>query len=280
MQIRLREKQTLQIDAGGNVTGARLIYHCNGLGSSTTLQILGEVKSAAEVIPGASIDTVEVVTLPDADCCDIAVNYRDAGRQGDTQFAPRKRKPGDVLWSFDVSGGTQNVRTAVAQISSQGQAELVNNVANYVGWNGKFGEAFDCSGVNILVPSMRETCRLTLSASAVSSSFRATLGGLVGKVNNSSFHGWNAGEVLFTGATLSAPYVNDDGDTLHDVSYSFDIRPNESSVTIGGYTISSVRGWDYAWGVTAFNQQTNKNEVKAVFVSQVYKYASFAGLGV
>lgn len=280
MQIRLREKQTLQIDASGNVTGARLIYHCNGLGSSTTLQILGEVKSAAEVISGASIDTVEVVKLPDADCCDVAVNYRDAARQGDTQFSRRKRQPGDELWSFDLSGGTAVVRRAVAQLSDQGDPLLTENVADYVGWNGKFGEAFQCAGVNIITPSMRETCRLTVSATTVDSTFRRTLGELCGKVNTSAFHGWNAGEVLFAGASLSAPYYNDDGANLVDVTYNFNIRANEASVTIGNYSLSDVNGWDYAWGITGFDPSTQKNAVLAVFVSQVYDYADLNDLGV
>jgi hypothetical protein len=281
MRIRLKNKQTFQIDATSTVTGARLVYHVNELGNNTTLQILAAVKAAAESIPGAAIDTVEVVTLPDADCCDVAVNYRDAARQEDTAFSRRKRRPGEELWGFDVSGGTANVKTALEQVAADGDADLLDNIADYVGWNGKFGEAFQCAGVNIIVPAMRETCRKTMLASGVTAAFRRTLSGLVGKVNSVAFHDWEPGEVLFAGASLSTPYYNDLGQKIVDVTYSFNIQPNEDAPAEVPLPIpTTVNGHDYLWTITQFDPDTGHNAVKVGVVSRVYDYADLTALGV
>lgn len=281
MRIRLKSYQTYSTDASGYITSARLVYHCNDLGEQSTAEILRAVKSAASaVIEKSALASVELVDLPRADCCDVAVNYGERSRTADAQFTKRKRKANDVLWSFDVSGGTATVRTALEQIHDDGDALLRENVADFVGWNGKFGEAFSCAGVNVVVPAMRETCRKTVGASSVTAAFRQKIGALVGKVNDGSFHGWNAGEVLFSGATLSEPYVNEDGAELVDVTYSFMIRTNETGREIGEFSLPDVNGWDYAWAITGFDPAEQKNKVRAVFVSRVYNYASFNDLGV
>lgn len=281
MRIRLKKYDAYSIDTTGYITSARLVYHCDELGTQSTADILRAVKTAAAaVIENSALASVELVDLPHADCCDVAVNYGAKNRVEDTAFTRRKRQAGDELWGFSVGGGTATVRTAIEQLFDDGDPLLTENVADYVGWNGKFGEAFQCSGVNVPVPEVRETCRRTVAASSVTSSLRRTIAGLRGKVNSATFHDWNPGEVMFDGATFSEPYANEDGDTLVDVNYSFSIRLNETGREIGSFSLPDVNGWDYAWGISGFDPATQQNDVLAAFVSRVLDYADLTDLGI
>ena len=286
--IRLKEYQVLSIDytqvntgnIRGMVSAERLVYHVDGLGSDSAADILRAVYAAADAtIEASAIASVELVTLPRADCCDVAVVYEPYNKvKGGA--AKSSRKPGDEFWSFDASGGSSSVKLAISTLQAVGDATLTANVNNMVGWNGKFGESAECSGVSVVVPSMRERCRKTLLYSGVTSSLRQGIGDLQGKVNSASFHGWSAGEVLFLGASIGEPYYNNQDQQVADVVYNFAIRRNESGKTIGGHSLGNVEGWDYAWGVTGFDAASGQYKVLAAFVSRVYDRASFSGLGI
>lgn len=277
MNIRLKEYQTYSLDKGGAIDNARLVYIVDNIGTTATADILRAVReAAAATIEAASRDTVELVTLPHANCCDVAVNYIPTARQKINKKT--NRQAGDTYWSFSAAGKTQNVKIALSQREVVGDEQLVENVANMVGWNGKFGAASECSGVNVFFPGMSEQCRKTMLSASDTPALRATIESVYGKVNNATFHGWDAGEVLFMGASIGEPYFNDSGDELVDVTYQFQIQRNEASRLIGDIELSAVEGWDYKWGIYGLDPASGTQGVRLAASSRVYERADFSVL--
>ena len=69
-----------------------------------------------------------------------------------------------------------------------------------------------------------------------------------------------------------------------EISYKFAVSPNQSGLTIGANTGIAKKGWEYLWvqygdDVDATAQVLIKKPV-AVYVEQVYPFASFGGLGI
>lgn len=104
---------------------------------------------------------------------------------------------------------------------------------------------------------------------------------MVGKVNKGSFHGWQTGEVMFIGASYSAPSDNNSAKVV--VSFDFMIQPNESEFEICGNKISK-EGFEYAWSITRTSADAEKKspavDVVGIYIDQVCPYADFGCLGV
>lgn len=284
MRVSLKEYNTLSLNNNGQVSSARLIYKVNDLGTSSTGDILREVRSAAAAtIEAATRDNVELVSLPHADHCEVAVVYVPTA-QGMVLDRPGSRHVGDEKWTFEASEGEVTAVTALSQIATvDATAEQFysTNVGTMIGWNGKLGAESACEGVGIGTPVTRLTCRRTVaSATAQTTAFAQTILSYQRKVNTATFHGFAAGQVRFLGATIGESYLNDEGDELTDVSYAFALKANEAARTVGLVTIPAKYGWDYAWTITAFNAATGKLETVFGAVSRVYEYADLTSLGI
>ena len=113
-------------------------------------------------------------------------------------------------------------------------------------------------------------------------SYKLTLMGLTGAVNSAAFRGFSPGEVLFMGA--SGARRGTDPDDRWEITYKFAASPNQSGMSVGGISGIQKRGWDYLWvqygeDVDAAASVLIKKPI-AVYVEQVYPFASFAGLGI
>ena len=105
---------------------------------------------------------------------------------------------------------------------------------------------------------------------------------LTGKVNNGSFKGFDAGEVLFLG--VSGARRGTHTDDLWELSFSFAVSPNRTNLTVGPITGIVKNGWQYLWVLYEDhideNAKVRVKKPKAVFVENVYETASFSGLGI
>ena len=282
-RIRLKEYTTYQLNDSGLINNARLLYHVNDLGAATTADILRAVQTnAPATIEAAVRGTCELVTLPKADCCDVAVNYTAATAQ---KIDPKsKRKVNDEKWTFESTTGEITATVALSQIAIVDEtpgAALTASIGDMIGWNGKFGTESACSGVSVHTPSTRLMCRRTVAAAtAQTTAFEQGIVNLQRHVNSATFHGYAAGQVLFLGASVGEEYYNENDDLLVDVTYQFAVCANEASRVIGGVTLPAKDGWDYAWTITEFNAATGKMETVCGVVSRVYEYADLTTLGI
>ena len=183
----------------------------------------------------------------------------------------------EAQMSFDCGGGTKHVTHAITQ--EQRFPEKIKGTFAAIGWNGKSGADMEISGVDIPTAQLRETYTIGIPLNELTVQYKRMLAGLVGCVNAKSFKGWDSGEVMFLGASYSAPVS---GATMATVTFNFSIQPNEADVSFAGQSIGDVVGWDYVWARSAASIDDDgvpTTKVDSVYVAQVCKYADFNKLG-
>jgi len=106
-----------------------------------------------------------------------------------------------------------------------------------------------------------------------------TLFQLTGRVNTGAFKGFNAGEVLFLGASGSRRGYGD-----WEITFRFAASPNVTNLTIGDITGINKKGWEYLWVRYADSEDTAaKALVKkpiAVYIERVYDDGNLSLLGI
>ncbi len=145
---------------------------------------------------------------------------------------------GKVTEAWSTTGGMQHVTQSGASVGYGPDADASAN-KNAINLDPETGEV---RGVDIVVPQRSLTLRVQLDPTDVTDVYQEQLTALTGRVNNASFRGHAAGEVLFLGA--DAPGYTD-GDPLYELVYNFAISPNRSGLEIGDITVTSKLGWHY-----------------------------------
>lgn len=106
-----------------------------------------------------------------------------------------------------------------------------------------------------------------------------TIYSLVGHTNDTPFRGFEAGEVLFLGATGSKR-----GSGLWEISYRFECSPNFDDLSVGEITGIVKAGWDFLWVLWKEASGEGASFVaptpEAVYIEQLYDAGSFASLGI
>ena len=107
---------------------------------------------------------------------------------------------------------------------------------------------------------------------------------MVGCINGSSFWGFSAGELLFTGCNGSR--TGKKSSDKWQVTFRFSVQKNQSNIAIGSLGTINKRGWDVLWVRYKEDtiEQDGKKSVfrvpKAAYVEQVYAEANFSSLGI
>lgn len=181
----------------------------------------------------------------------------------------------DSEFTFDTGGETTRITQSLTTVSSYAPAgETAPD------FQGAIGVSEDrVEGVDITVPTFQfsETHRFT--DAQVTESYRLTLFNMTGTVNNATWRGFAAGEVLFLGAQGSKR-----GNDLWTITFRFSASPNVTGQTIGTIAGVAKNGWDYLWARYAdFEDATAYALVKrpiAVYVERVYPRTDFSTLGI
>jgi len=224
----------------------------------------GLVRKSVSIEP-VVMDTVN----PDACIWNGTAQYARASQ------ASEPPETGESTFSFDTGGGTQHVTQSKATVSRYAPAGKTAP-----DFRGAVGATHDSvEGVDITVPIYNFSETHYLADSVVTGSYKATLFDLTGKVNNASFRGFAAGEVLFLGASGSKR-----GDDDWEITFRFAGSPNKTGLTVGDITGIDKKGWQYMWVRYAdAKDATAKAIVKkpvAVYIEKVYEEGNFSGLGI
>lgn len=191
------------------------------------------------------------------------------------RYGPRKpREPGDSAFSFDISTGTQRItqsRSTVDRYAVPGR--------DPVDYQGAIGVARDgtVEGAEILVPEFQYTEEHTFES--LSAGYIGTLFGLTGKVNDSQWKHFAAGECLFVGATGRKTAEEE-----WRVTYTFLGAPNLTGLSVGDIDGITKDGWDYLWVVYEDVLDNDAGLViqkpVEVHIERVYDRADFDDLGI
>lgn len=134
----------------------------------------------------------------------------------------------------------------------------------------------DVNGVNVFVPqvSYRETHYF--NPASVTQTYRNTVISMTGTVNDDEWKTFEAGEVLFLGATFSLS----DGERI-TATYNFSIEKNAENLSAGGISGIDKDGQDFIWFYHITEKDQNNEPVKilrAVYVEKVYNRTDFSAL--
>ena len=174
--------------------------------------------------------------------------------------------------SFDTTGGTQHITQSYATRERYAaQGFTAPNHGGAIGVNDG-----NINGCDIIVPTLGFCMSKQLSG-VLNTGFLKMLAELTGKINATPFAGFDAGEVLFEGASGSKQGLGE-----WDVSYKFKASPNVQNLKIGNIQIGYKGGWEYFWvqylEQTDNEAKTNKKVPFAAYVEIVYHEADFSPL--
>jgi hypothetical protein len=253
--------------------------------------------------PGAGFQSLEAESytleyLGD-DAWHLEVNYaKDGGVDSDEDPNPLRRSR-----SFDTGGGTTHVTQAKGtpapaekRYPNSESAPSLPASERAPDQKGAIGvDASGVQGVDIVIPSLTWTETYDVPSSYVDSAYIRNLSKVTGTVNNATFRGFPAGEVLFLGASGSQDWDQRRGDGPWTLSFKFVQSPNAGPgntgpnpvntlppLTIGSIQEIAKKGHEYLWVRYEDNIENNAlvKEPKYVYVNKVYREENFSQLGI
>jgi hypothetical protein len=234
---------------------------------STATTLLLATAPASSTVAGVPL-TKRVLSLRalDEGAYEADAEYTFAGLQ------PRDPlQEGESSYQFETAGGTIHITRAldetvfVASGTPPGFEKLI-------GVNGD-----EVAGVDIVSPVFSFSETHVLAASAVDTAYKLALFAATGTVNNGTWKGFAAGEVLFLGASGTSR-----GDTAWQINYRFLASKNETGLTIGAISSIAKKGHEYLWVKfdNGISQDRLVKKIDAVVVDKVYADHDFANIGI
>lgn len=189
---------------------------------------------------------------------------------------------GEVVVSFDTTGGTQHITCSKAG-DTQRYAAAGVTARDFKGSIGVTESSVE--GVDILAPALRITMQVRVAGGSITDAYVKDLARLTGKVNNAAFKGYAAGELLFLGANGQQKVGAGDP----TITYEFEASENVVGLTYTDYqgnniNVASKGGHEYLWVSFADTEDAAAKTVTqrphTVFVETVYESADFSLLGI
>lgn len=204
----------------------------------------------------------------DASSFVVTVSYQPGRFESASGSSPR--------YEFDTGGGSEQMFLALSTIASY----AAPGTGTAPDMKGGINVTSDGpQGISRAVPVYNFSETHTIAAASMTAGYKATIFGLTGNVNNATFKGFAAGEVLFLGARGAS---NANGD--YEITFSFSALPNVTGATFGPFTGVTKKGWDYLWVYSEEEEDaTAKRVVKrpvSAYVVQIFPYANLSGLGI
>lgn len=244
--------------------------------NATPIIFYGMVRGLITVKPiGANLYEVEVPYAP-----------ANAGREGtesppEPQIVPQEAERYFVQRRITVAEETTQIYVGKTKliVTKDDILPVPPNQDPYNGLIGVSGE--DVQGTEIIIPKITMSETWKARTTSVTPSYIRTVAWLTGRVNDSTFRGFAAGEVLFAGAEF-----NRISPLEYEITYNFYISLNESDFRpADGFPIVPIKyGWDYMWVEYEgdFDAAINVPVKKPLrfFITGVYYSGNFAALNI
>jgi hypothetical protein len=182
---------------------------------------------------------------------------------------------GESFFNFDTSGGTVHITQAKENI----QNYPIGQAPDHKGAIGVTKEGVEGTDIGFGGFAFSETHYF--DRSRVTTAYKKTLRDLSWKVNNASFRGFSAGEVVFKGARGSQRGKED-----YEITFQFEANENLTAYSFvqNPAITGDKKGWEYAWVEYKDDEDpVTKRKIQvplAVHVERVYDTANFALLGI
>jgi hypothetical protein len=207
------------------------------------------------------------------DAWEVVAHYESQGSDSENG-QPLKRSR-----SFDTAGQTTHITVAIAEKKFAKDGDTAPDMYGAIN-----ADEETVHGVDIVIPQFQWQETYDVPSSTVSESYVRTLASLTGGVNDGSFRGFEAGEVLFLGASGSQQADEEIGLGPWSLTYKFSASPNQSNMSIGGITGIDKKGHEYLWVRYGESVDSDKASLlkkpRYIYVDQVYRKVGFGGLGI
>lgn len=180
--------------------------------------------------------------------------------------------------SFDCSGGSKHITHAISQKKAY-PSSGTDDTGGAIGWNGKTGPEMEITGCDIPTGQLRESYTKIFRIGSITTEKKRKWASMVGKVNSSTFKGWQPGEVMFLGCTYNGKAKSS---TKVPVQFNFGIQQNESNAKVDGHQCGAKKGFEVIWAMSETEKGTNDipvAKVKSVYIAEVCEQGNFGELG-
>lgn len=177
-------------------------------------------------------------------------------------------------FAFDISGVSEHItqsKSTRSKTKRGGGAAADNKQAIGVTVDG------EVKGCDRISPNLEYS--VTITVGFITFGYLNTLYQLVGKVNNATFNGFAAGEVLLVGVSGQSRDVS-----KYTLTFKFACRPNEEDIDICGDAslVVDKEGWQYLW--ISYKNVEDAAQIfmqpDAAYVERIYDSGNFALLGI
>jgi hypothetical protein len=154
-------------------------------------------------------------------------------------YGPKNSTPpptGQWTFGFNTTGGSFHIKASKSTVNKY-PAATAPDYKQLIGVND--GEV---QGSDIVIPALKLNVTYKHPAGVVNIAYAKALARLTGKVNETEFLTFDAGEVLFLGASGS-----DGSEAEAEVGYEFACEENLQDQVVGAVTGIEKDGWDVAW---------------------------------
>lgn len=188
-------------------------------------------------------------------------------------YAPGKKMVGSYTFSFDTTGGTTKRYCSLTHLGTYYPSGSTGDSNPHKGMiNTSIGK--DPEGVDVVTPALKFTVTFRAAQGIVTMDYARALAGATGCTNTDTFGPFQAGEVLFLGATGS-----DGSESESEVAYQFSASQNAADLTVSNISGIDKPGQAYAW----VESQKSEDSTGAgcvtpmrVHVEQVFPTISFS----
>ena len=195
-------------------------------------------------------------------------------------YGPSSSKSPDAPTSgttidFSMEIGTEQTHITQSKSTTAYPTGAAPDLGGAIGVNGR---AID--GVDILTPTLQRSFTYYFAPSSITNILIGKWFAAVGTVNNDSFYGGAAGEVLCTG--ISGSWRDDEDQAA--ITFRFAYSPNETGLSVGSLTGIAKNGWQHLWVQYEEVEDATVDKLvprpKYAFVETVYDSTDFAELGI
>jgi hypothetical protein len=211
------------------------------------------------------------------DAWHVEIQYEKVGADAQEPDPMRRSR------SFDTSGGMSHITQAYSVGSDNTLDFEYRYPPTATNMSGAIGvDDNGVQGVDVVVPALTWTETYDVKSTYVTSAYIRNVAALTGTVNNGSFRQFEAGEVLFLGASGSQEWDQEEGNGPWTLSFKFSANKNQTGITIGSIGGIEKKGWHYLW--VRYEPSVSGGSLlqkpKAVYVSKVYQDGNFGSLGI
>jgi hypothetical protein len=251
-----------------------LTFTATGSDDEPTIRALVEAALTPTIVLSSALFPNSVITL-------VIQSYEveQVGNgiwNGSAKYGRRQpRQTGDIVMTFDGTGGTQHIQTSLATENQYADVAYVGAIPNFKQSIGVNNESVE--GVDITVPIFKLTFEYYPATALMTPDYIQNLMFLAGTTNDAAWKGFDKGEVLFLGCSGQPRSLDDWQLLMH-----FLVSDNATDLTVGGITVAQKSGWEYLW-INFGNAVSGTKAIKKplfAYCERVYDNADFTTLGI